>query len=127
MARKNAAVVTDLETVENNGMAEETGGTGETIGTGENSGQTSEERIQLVYIGPSLTFEKLRTSQILLGTQEEIDGFMAPIVEKYPEAVHLLVTPDKLPEALEKTGSKTSILHKYYEDMLAKSRDIRKG
>ena len=80
-----------------------------------------------MYIGPSLTFEKLRTSQILLGTQDEIDQFMAPIVEKYPEAAFLLVTPEALPDAMEKVGSKTSILHKYYEDMLAKSRDIRKG
>ncbi len=52
---------------------------------------------------------------------------MAPITEKYPEAIHLLVTPDSLPEAMRKVASKNSVLHKYYEDMLAKSRDIRKG
>ena len=104
-------------------------------GDGENSeasidetdGDGEAEKIQLVYIGPSLIYEKLRSSQILSGTEAEIEAFMAPITEKYPEAVHLLVTPDSLPEAMRKVASKNSVLHKYYEDMLAKSRDIRKG
>lgn len=85
------------------------------------------DKVLLVYIGPSLTYEKLRTSQILSGTEQEIADFMAPITEKYPEAAHLLATPEELPEAMRKVGSKNSILHKYYQDMLARSRDIRKG
>lgn len=93
----------------------------------ETDGDGEAEKIQLVYIGPSLIYEKLRSSQILSGTEAEIEAFMAPITEKYPEAVHLLVTPDSLPEAMRKVASKNSVLHKYYEDMLAKSRDIRKG
>lgn len=93
----------------------------------ETDGDGEAEKIQLVYIGPSLIYEKLRSSQILSGTEAEIEAFMAPITEKYPEAVHLLVTPDSLPEAMRKVASKNSLLHKYYEDMLAKSRDIRKG
>ena len=86
-----------------------------------------EKKIQLVYIGPSLTYEKLRTAQILSGTEAEIADFIRPITEKYPEAAHLLVTPETLSDALAKVSSKSSVLHKYYEDMLAKSRDIRKG
>ena len=104
-------------------------GDGESPGTSidETDGDGEAEKIQLVYIGPSLIYEKLRSSQILSGTEAEIEAFMAPITEKYPEAVHLLVTPDSLPEAMRKVASKNSVLHKYYEDMLAKSRDIRKG
>lgn len=81
----------------------------------------------VVYIGPSLPYGKLRSSMILKGTQEEIDGFLAEIKEQYPEVTHLLVPPDKLTQALEKVGRKGTILHKYYEDMLAKSRASRKG
>lgn len=81
----------------------------------------------VVYIGPSLPYGKIRSSMILKGTQEEIDGFLAEIKEQYPEVTHLLVPPDKLTQALEKVGRKGTILHKYYEDMLAKSRASRKG
>ena len=104
-------------------------GDGESPGTSieETDGDGEAEKIQLVYIGPSLIYEKLRSSQILSGTEAEIEAFMAPITEKYPEAAHLLVTPDSLPEAMRKVASKNSVLHKYYEDMLAKSRNIRKG
>lgn len=87
----------------------------------------SPEDVTLVYIGSSLPYGKLRSSMILKGTQEEIDLFLAKIREQYPEVTHLLVTPDKLTQALEKVGRKGTILHKYYEDMLAKSRASRKG
>lgn len=95
---------------------------------GKPEGSTAEEKqVTLVYIGPSLPYGKLRSSMILKGTQEEIDGFLAEIREQYPEVTHLLVPPDKLTQALEKVGRKGTILHKYYEDMLAKSRASRKG
>ena len=103
----------------------ESGGGAETETANDGGGEA--KKIRLVYIGPSLTYEKLRSSQILSGTEAEIKAFMAPITEKYPEAAHLLVTPETLPEAMKKVESKNSILHKYYQDMLAKSRDIRKG
>lgn len=117
------------ENVGENAGSDTESGDGESPGTSidETDGDGEAEKIQLVYIGPSLIYEKLRSSQILSGTEAEIEAFMAPITEKYPEAVHLLVTPDSLPEAMRKVASKNSVLHKYYEDMLAKSRDIRKG
>lgn len=85
------------------------------------------EQVRLVYIGPSLPYGKMRSSMILTGTEEEINDFLAEIKEQYPEVTHLLVPPDKLTDALEKVARKGTILHKYYEDMLAKSRASRKG
>lgn len=92
----------------------------------EQSGQEAAQ-VTLVYIGPSLPYGKMRSSMILNGTEEEIDGFLAKIKEQYPEVTHLLVPPDRLTDALEKVARKGTILHKYYEDMLAKSRASRKG
>lgn len=83
--------------------------------------------VTMVYIGPSLPYGKLRTSMILKGTEGEIRDFLADIREKYPEADHLIVPPEQLTQALEKVARKGTILHKYYEDMLAKSRASRKG
>lgn len=140
MARTKAAALTSGEEPEENGgtveqtaggeeSAAENAGGGEAAGLDQSGGAEESpagaEVIRLVYIGPSLTYEKLRSSQILMGTQEEIDDFMAPIVEKYPEAAYLLATPEELPEAMLKVESKAHILHKYYQDMLAKSRDKR--
>lgn len=83
--------------------------------------------VTMVYIGPSLPYGKLRTSMVLKGTEQEIRDFLADIREKYPEADHLIVPPEQLTQALEKVTRKGTILHKYYEDMLAKSRASRKG
>ena len=91
------------------------------------SSDEAAEQLTLVYIGPSLPYGKMRSSMILTGTEEEINGFLAEIKEQYPEVTHLLVPPDKLTDALEKVARKGTILHKYYEDMLAKSRASRKG
>lgn len=85
------------------------------------------EPVTLVYIGPSLPYEKLRSSMILNGTENEINDFLAKIKEQYPEVTRLLVPPDRLTDALEKVARNGTILHKYYEDMLAKSRASRKG
>lgn len=83
------------------------------------------ERVKLVYFGPSIPFGKLRTSMILEGTQEEIDEYMADVVDKYPEAARLLTTPENLAKAMDKVATKGNILHKYAQDMAAKIRANR--
>lgn len=83
------------------------------------------ERVKLVYFGPSIPFGKLRTSMILEGTQEEIDEYMADVVDKYPEAARLLTTPENLAKAMDKVDTKGNILHKYAQDMTAKIRENR--
>lgn len=84
-------------------------------------------KVTLVYIGPSLPFGKLRSSMILKGTGEEIGAYLGELKESYPEIERLLVAPEDLTDALDKVGRKGTILHKYYEDVLAKSRASRKG
>ena len=85
------------------------------------------EPVTLVYIGPSIPYGKLRSSMVLRGTEKEIRDFLEEYREPYPEAAHLLVTPDRLTGALDKVARKGTILHKYYEDMLAKTRASRIG
>lgn len=83
--------------------------------------------VKLVYFGPSIPFGKLRTSMILEGTQEEIDEYLADVVDKYPEAARLLTTPENLAKAMEKVATKGNILHKYAQDMAAKIRANREN
>ena len=87
--------------------------------------KTAPEKATLVYVGPSIAFSKLRSSMILTGTEAEIKGHLSDMIESYPEIEHLLVSPEDLTDALDKVARKGTILHKYYEDTLAKARASR--
>lgn len=94
--------------------------------TGQEPGPAEGGTLKLVYFGPSIPYGKLRTSMILEGTQEEIDEYLADVVDKYPEAARLLTTPENLAKAMDKVATKGNILHKYAQDMAAKLRENRK-
>ena len=64
---------------------------------------------------------------ILKGTGAEIREYLGELTETYPEIPHLLAAPKDLPEALRRVSGKGTILHKYYQDMLAKSKAARVG
>ena len=87
--------------------------------------ETAGEVVKLVYIGPSIAFSKLHSSTILNGTEAEIKEYLSDMIESYPEIEHLLVSPEDLTDALDKVARKGTILHKYYEDTLAKARASR--
>lgn len=93
--------------------------------TTEQTAPETAEVIQLVYVGPSIAFSKLRSSMILTGTEAEIKEYLSDMIESYPEIEHLLVSPKDLTDALDKVARKGTILHKYYEDTLAKARASR--
>lgn len=88
---------------------------------------TQEPVIKKIYIGPSIPRSGLRHSMILEGTEEEINGFISKLTERYPEIRHLLVTPAALSAAQKKVETKGNILHKYYQDMAAKAATSRMG
>jgi hypothetical protein len=81
-----------------------------------------EEKIQQAYVGPSIPMSRLRKGMILTGTEDEIKKFLDGLIDKYPEIPYLLVDVDRLADAQEKVQKKGNILHKYYQDMLAKAR-----
>lgn len=79
------------------------------------------KKIQKVYIGPSIPRTQLRNAQILRGTEEEIDSFVQPLMERYPEIRKLLVEPNALSEARREVCTRGRLLHKYYQDVQAKA------
>lgn len=87
----------------------------------------TEEKVKKIYIGPSIPRSQLRNAEILEGTEEEINAYIAKYSERYPEIKFLLVDPDKLPEEQQKVRTKGNILNKYYKDMEAKAIVSRKG
>lgn len=89
--------------------------------------ERTEETIKRVYIGPSIPKHNLRNSQILSGTETEIDAYIGAMSERYPEIKYLLVTTQALSAAQKKVAQKGNILHKYYQDMAAKAIMSRRG
>lgn len=128
MSKKNNATVEQPDVNETTGQADETttAETEQEQTTGETTGTEQAEAAKLIYVGPSIAFSKLRSSMILEGTVEEIHSYLAEYEESYPEIKYLLVTPEQLTDALDKVARKGTILHKYYEDTLAKVRANRR-
>lgn len=85
------------------------------------------ESIVKVYIGPGIPSMGLRYAQILKGTETELSEFFDRFDERYPEVRRLAFEPSKLTEALNKVRKDGTILHKYYEDCLAKSQSVKRG
>lgn len=82
----------------------------------------TEEQVKMVYIGPSIPRSGLCFAQILTGTEESIEGFIAARSERYPEIRHLMVKPEDVSAAVKQVETKGNILNKYYQDMAAKAR-----
>ena len=80
-----------------------------------------EERTKRIYIGPSIPRCGLRHGQILSGDRSAVAGYIGRMEERFPHIRHLMVTPDRLAEAQEKTGDKTSVLHRYYMEIAARA------
>lgn len=80
-----------------------------------------EEKVKRIYLGPSIPRYGLRHGQILSGDRSAVEGYINGMEERFPTIRHLMVTPDRLAEAQEKTGDKTSVLHRYYMEIAARA------
>ena len=80
-----------------------------------------EEKVKRIYLGPSIPRYGLRHGQILSGDRSAVEGYISGMEERFPTIRHLMVTPDRLAEAQEKTGDKTSVLHRYYMEIAARA------
>lgn len=129
MATKKSAAeaAAEAETEETAAEATEVTETTEAAETEATGTEPEAEIIRMIYIGPSLPGSRLRRNMILAGTEEQIRAWVKPMEERYPEIGFLLVSEEELPDAQKKARRKGNILHKYYEDMLAKTRVSRKG
>lgn len=78
-----------------------------------------EEKIQLVYIGPSLPAGKLMKNRIFIGTEKEIKDSLSEVLEKHPMIEKMLVPVKDLAEKKEKVRTQGNIYHKMYTDILS--------
>lgn len=81
--------------------------------------QRDTERGTYVYIGPSLPRGRLKHNFIMEGTRGDIKGYLADVLDHYPQIMRLVVPAAKLAESTQKAETKGNILNKYYNDILS--------
>ena len=74
---------------------------------------------QFVYIGPSLPGGLLKKNAVLIGEFEQIKAYLAPVLEKYPQAERMLYPTEKAGYAMRKIQAKGNIVHKCYMDLVS--------
>lgn len=74
---------------------------------------------QFVYIGPSLPGGLLKKNAVLIGEFEQIKAYLAPVLEKYPQAEKLLYPTEKAGYAMRKIQAQGNIVHKCYMDLVS--------
>lgn len=87
--------------------------------TGQEAPQEAAERETLVYVGPSLPRGQLKQNSIYIGTRQEIEKELAPVLEKFPLVNNLLVPISTIATAKVKTKQAGTALHKYCADMVS--------
>lgn len=74
---------------------------------------------QFVYIGPSLPGGLLKKNAVMIGTFEQIKDYLAPVLEKFPQAERLLYPVEKAGYAMKKAQAQGNIVHKCYADLVS--------
>lgn len=74
---------------------------------------------QFVYIGPSIPGGLLKKNAVLIGEFEQIKAYLAPVLEKYPQAEKLLYPTEKAGYAMRKIQAQGNIVHKCYMDLVS--------
>jgi hypothetical protein len=96
---------------------EQTAGVTDTVAQ-ENAAQTATDAPkQFVYIGPSVPRGKLMKNAIFTGTREEIEKYLADVLEKYPKIKNLIVPVEELAESREKVSKPGNAINRYYVEL----------
>mgnify|MGYP001054797342 FL=1 len=74
---------------------------------------------QFVYIGPSLPGGLLKKNAVMIGTFEVIKTYLAPVLEKFPQAERLIYPVEKAGYAMKKAQAQGNIIHKCYADLVS--------
>lgn len=73
-----------------------------------------------IYIGPTLR-TGARENAMFKGTREQVENYLKPTIDKYPQVRLLLVPTERLAEMKTKVKTTGTLLNKYYTDILSLS------
>lgn len=72
---------------------------------------------QYVYIGPSVPRGKLLKNAIFAGSREEIEKYLADVLEKYPKVKTLIVPIEELAISREQVSKTGNAINRYYVEL----------
>lgn len=72
---------------------------------------------QYVYIGPSVPRGKLLKNAIFTGNREEIEKYLADVLEKYPKIKNLIVPIEELARSREQVSKTGNALNRCYVEL----------
>jgi len=73
-----------------------------------------------IYVGPSLR-TGVRKNTVFTGTREEVEEYLKPTLEAYPQAKTLLIPTESLAKVKSQVNTRGTLLNKYYTDLLSLS------
>lgn len=73
-----------------------------------------------IYVGPTLR-TGIRENAMFKGTKENVEAYLKPTIDKYPQVKLLLVDTKRLSTAKEKVNKAGTLLNKYYNDLVSLS------
>jgi len=72
---------------------------------------------QYVYIGPSVPRGKLLKNAIFTGSREEIEKYLADVLEKYPKIKNLIVPIEELARSREQVSKTGNAINRCYVEL----------
>lgn len=75
------------------------------------------------YIGPTLPNGRLKENSLFRGTRADVNAYLADVLERYPQAAHLIVPTSRLAAFSVKVKTPGNIAHKYYNDIVSAMRN----
>lgn len=72
-----------------------------------------------VYAGPTLPRGRLKENAVFRGTFKDVAGYLADVLEEYPQVVKLIVPANRLGAFSVKVKKPGNIAHKHYTDIVS--------
>lgn len=78
-----------------------------------------------VYAGPTLPRGRLKENAVFRGTFEDVQAYLADVLEVYPQVARLIVPVNRLAAFSVKVKTPGNLAHKYYSDIVSAMRGNR--
>lgn len=120
MAGRKKTAADNATTAEDGVKTEEVGNVTTEAEKTQETANTEATEGSFIYVGPSLR-TGVRKNTVFTGTREEVEEYLKPTLEAYPQAKTLLIPTESLAKVKSQVNTRGTLLNKYYTDLLSLS------
>ena len=120
MAGRKKTAADNATTTEDGVKTEEVGNVTAEAEKTQETANTEATEGSFIYVGPSLR-TGVRKNTVFTGTREEVEEYLKPTLEAYPQAKTLLIPTESLAKVKSQVNTRGTLLNKYYTDLLSLS------